>query len=137
MANELKPVMEGIFEAGSSPRLIGGICPKCNRKFFPKPIVCPYCLEEPRETKLSTEGKIYTYAVLRTRAPYGLPQPYADGYVDLEEDSLRIHSLFDPEKISDLEIGKPVTLRVGPMGVGNDGEPCLRYYFTTKDRGDQ
>jgi len=137
MDSELKPVMEGIFEAGPSPRLIGAICPKCSRKFFPKRMVCPYCLEELRETKLSTEGKIYTYSVLRTRAPYSLPQPYPDGYVDIEEDGLRIHSPFDPEKISDLEIGKPVTLRVGPMGVGNDGEPCLRYYFTTKDGGDQ
>ena len=137
MDSEIKPVMEGIFEAGDSPHLIGAICPVCNKKFFPKPTVCPYCLGEVKETKLSSKGKIYTYSVLRTRAPYGLPQPYADGYVDLEEDGLRIHSLFDPEKISDLEIGKGVTLRVGPIGVGNDGQPCLRYYFTTKDGGNR
>jgi uncharacterized OB-fold protein len=137
MDGEFKPVMEGIFEAGSRPRLIGAICEKCHTKFFPKPIVCPHCLEEPKETRLSSEGKIYTYSVLRTRPPYGLPKPYADGYVDLEEDGLRIHTLFDPAKISDLEIGKPVALRVGPIGVGNDGQPCLRYYFTTKDGGDQ
>lgn len=134
---ELKPVMEGIFEAGSYPRLLGAICPKCHQKFFPKPMVCPYCLEELQEIKLSPEAKIYTFSVLRTRAPYGLPQPYAGGYVDLEGDGLRIYTLFDPEKISDLDFGKRVTLRVGPLGVDNDGEPCLRYYFTTRDGGEQ
>ena len=137
MDTELKPMMEGIFEGGSSPKLIGAMCSKCNKKFFPKPIVCPYCLGELKEIKLSTEGKIYTYSILRTRAPYGLPQPYPVGWVDLEEDRLRIFSLLDPEKISNLDFGKKVALRVGPMGVDNNGHPCLRYYFTTQERGKQ
>ena len=137
MNSELKPVMEGIFEAGSSPRLIGAQCPKCHQKFFPKPMVCPQCLEEVQDVKLSSKGKIYTYAVLRTKAPYGLPTPYAGGYVDLEGDGLRIYTLFDPDKISDLDFGKPVTLRVGEMGVDNNGQPCLRYYFTTQEGGDR
>jgi uncharacterized protein len=137
MSSELKPVMEGIFEAGPSPRLIGGLCPTCHQKFFPKPMVCPNCLEEVQDTKLSSEATIYTYSVLRTKAPYGLPQPYAGGYVDLEGDGLRIYTLFDPEKIAELDFGKRVTLRVGEMGVDNNGQPCLRYYFTTLDGGDQ
>jgi uncharacterized OB-fold protein len=137
MNSELKPVMEGIFETGAFPRLMGAICPKCHKKFFPKPMVCPQCLEEVQDIKLSTEGKIYTYSVLRTKTPYGLPQPYADGYVDLEKDGLRIHTLFDPEKVDELKIGMPVTLRVGQVGVGNDGKPCLRYFFTRKEGGDQ
>lgn len=137
MNSELKPVMEGVFETGPSPRLIGALCPKCNEKFFPKPMVCPHCLEEVQETKLSTDGKIYTFAILRKRAPYGLPEPYAGGYVDLEGDGLRIYTLFDPDKVYALKIGMPVTLRVGEVGVNNDGEPCLRYYFTTKEGGDQ
>ncbi|RJX24551.1 MAG: hypothetical protein C4554_08835 [Dethiobacter sp.] len=135
MNSELKPVMEGIFDAGASPRLIGAICSKCNQKFFPKPMVCPHCLGEVEDVKLSPEGKLYTYAVLRTKAPYGLPQPYAVGWVDLEDDGLRIFSLLDPEKISELDFGKQVTLRVGAIGVDNNGQPCLRYYFTTKKKG--
>lgn len=136
MNTELKPVMEGIFEAGSSPRLLGATCPNCNEKFFPKPIVCPRCLGKVQDVKLSPDGKIYTFAILRTRATFDLPEPSADGYVDLEDDGLRIHTLFDPKKVDDLKIGMPVTLRVGKIGVGNDGEPCLRYYFTTKEGGE-
>ncbi|MFC1863706.1 Zn-ribbon domain-containing OB-fold protein [Thermodesulfobacteriota bacterium] len=135
MTEKLKPMMEGIFEAGLSPRLLGAICPMCQQKFFPKPMVCPYCLEELQDIKLSSVGKIYTFSVLRTKALYRLPQPYAGGYVDLEDDGLRIYTLFDPEKISDLDFGKTVTLRVGPFGVDNNGEPCLRYYFTTQVGG--
>jgi len=131
MNEKLKPVMDGIFESGPSPRLLGAMCPTCRQKFFPRRVVCPYCLDELEDIKLSSVGKIYTFSVLRTKAPYGLPQPYAGGYVDLEDDGLRIYTLFDPEKISDLDFGKRVTLRVGPLGVNNDGEPCLRYYFTT------
>lgn len=137
MNTDLKPVMDGVFEAGPSPHLIGAICPECQQKFFPKPMVCPQCLGEVEDIKLSPEGKLYTYAILRTKAMYKLPQPYAVGWVDLEADGLRIFSLLDPEKIEDLDFGKPVSLRVGPIGVDNNGEACLRYYFTTQDGGDK
>ena len=132
MDSELKPVMEGIFEAGASPRLLGGACPTCNKKFFPKPYVCPDCLEPVQDIKLSPKGKLHTYGILRTKPLYNLPAPYAVGWVDLEDDGLRIFTLLDPEKVADLDFGKPVTLRVGPIGVDNDGQPCLRYYFTTE-----
>ncbi len=137
MNNDLKPVMEGIFEVGPPSRLNGAICPECNKKFFPKPMVCPHCLGEVQNIELSTEGKIYTYSILRTKPPYGLPQPYAVGWVDLEADGLRIFSLLDPDRISDLDFGKRVTLRVGAIGVDNNGQACLRYYFTPKDGGEQ
>ena len=135
MNTELKPVMEGVFEVGPPAHLIGGYCPKCNLKFFPKPIVCPECLEEVEDIKLSTEGKLYTFATLRTKAMYELPTPYSVGWVDLEADGLRIFTLLDPAKVDSFDFGKAVSLRVGPVGVNNSGEPCLRYYFTTTDGG--
>lgn len=137
MNDELKPVIEGIFEQGPPPRLLGAICPECKKKFFPKPIVCPDCLKDVQDIKLSPNAKIYTYSVLRTRPPYGLPQPYAGGYVDLDGENLRIYTLFDPEKIEALDFGKKVTLKVGELGVDNEGKPCSRYYFTTDDGGNQ
>ncbi|MFH0730392.1 MAG: OB-fold domain-containing protein [Pseudomonadota bacterium] len=137
MSIDMKPVMHGIFDVEPSPRLIGAICPKCQKKFFPKPLVCHYCLEEVREIELSSKATIYTFSVLRTKTPYGLPQPYAAGYVDLEDSGLRIYTLFDPEKIADLDFGKRVTLRIGPLGVDNNGQPCLRYYFTTQNGGEE
>lgn len=137
MDSELKPVMEGIFEVGPPPRLCGSLCPECNEKFFPKPPVCPHCLGEVQDIDLSTKGKIYTYAALQMGAMYKLPVPCAVGWVDLEGDGLRIFSLFDPEKVSELDFGKEVTLQVGAIGVDNNDQPCLRYYFTPENGGDK
>ncbi len=137
MTSELKPVKEGIFEVGPPPRLRGAICPECNQKFFPRPMVCPHCLGELQDVYLSTEGKVYTYAILRVKPPYKLPRPYAVGWVHLEADGIKIHTLFDPEKLSDLDFGRQVTLRVGAIGVDNNGDSCLRYYFTPQVGGEQ
>ncbi len=88
-----------------------------------------------KSIRLSTKGTIYSFTVIRTKPPFGLPQPYAVGYVDLEDDNLRIIGLLDPEKISALSVGKPVTLSIAPIGLDRSGQPCLRYFFTTKEGG--
>jgi uncharacterized OB-fold protein len=132
MNDVVKPVMEGIFDLGPPPKLIGGHCPECDRKYFPKPTVCPMCQGPVEIAELSDEGSIYSFSVVRTRAPFGLPQSYAIGYVDLDADRLRIISLLDSERLDQLAIGVPVTLRVEVIGVGNDGLPCTRYFFTPK-----
>ncbi len=84
MNSELKPIREGIFVAGPPPRLLGGHCPECGRKFFPAPPVCPQCLEPVQAAELSSEGRIYTFTVIHTRPPFGHAQPYSVGYVHLE-----------------------------------------------------
>lgn len=137
MSSEVKPVMEGIFNVGPPAKLIGAQCPECNEKFFPKPPVCPHCLGGVQEVELSTKGKIYTYAVLSGGAMYKLPLPSPVGWVDLDDDNLRIFTLLDSKKVSELDFGKEVSLRVEEVGVGNDNEPALRYYFTPDDGGDK
>ena len=135
MENELKPMLEGIFQI-DPPKLIGANCPVCNQKFFPKPIVCPYCLGEVQEVLLSDTGTVYTYSILRIpNMMYKLPQPYANGYVDLDNDGIRVTTLFDPDKWSEIKIGQRVKLQIGQIGIGNDGKECLRYYFTPQADG--
>ena len=135
MNEKIKPILDGIFEDGPSPSLLGGYCPVCERKYFPAPAVCPRCLMPVRSTPLSREGIIYSYTVVRTKPPFGLPQPYALGYVDLADDNLRVIGLLDPDNIEGLSVGKKVTVSIGPIGVDRYGQPCLRYYFTTKEGG--
>lgn len=135
MDSELKPMKEGVFKVGPPPALIAAECPACNQKFFPVPMMCPKCMGDLKEIELSSEGKVYTYGTLNIKPPYDLPSPYAVGWVDLEADGIKIFSLFDPANLDKLGIGKRVTLRVGQMGVGNDKQPCLRYYFTPEEGG--
>jgi uncharacterized OB-fold protein len=131
---DIPPVATGIFTLPpydqSPPRLLGGICSKCNKYYFPRPGYCRSCLEPTEETALDSKGVIYSYTVIRTKAPLGLPAPYSVGYIDLAGSSLRIFCLLDPAAIEQLQVGLKVRLAVGPLGHDGHGSPCLRPYFT-------
>lgn len=135
MKTKLKPFLENVLEEGPPASLKGGYCIACDRKYFPVPMVCPHCLSVPTTVNLSRDGTIHSFTVVRIKAPLGLPTPYAIGYVDLKADKLRVIALLDGAKITELKIGQPVTLRVEPLGVDGQGEPCLRYYFTPRTEG--
>jgi uncharacterized OB-fold protein len=133
MAN-IPPIYPDIFTMPpyeeNPPELLGGHCPSCKQHYFPKPTFCPKCLGPVEQAKLGSEGTIYTYTVIRTKAPMGLPEPYGVGYIDLKVSELRIFCLLDPGAVDDLSVGMPVRLRVGPIGKDVNGNPCLRPYFT-------
>lgn len=133
MNGPIQPVLPGVLDPGPPPRLTGGACPRCDRKFFPRPVFCPGCLDPVDPADLSPTGTLHSFTVVRTRAPFGLPQPYAVGYVDLDRDRLRIFSLLDPERTAGLSVGQRVTLRVASIGVDGSGAPCLRYYFSPEE----
>lgn len=130
--NTLPLVPEGIAigAGGAGPVLIGGHCPECRRDFFPRPRYCPQCLQPTEKRELGGDGAVYSYTVVRVRPPFGLPQPYAVGYIDLAESGLRVFGLLNPAHIERLAIGTPVKLDIGPMGSDAGGGPCLRPYFS-------
>ncbi|MBW1805906.1 MAG: OB-fold domain-containing protein [Deltaproteobacteria bacterium] len=134
ITTDIPPVAPGIFTLPpydhDSPRLLGGFCQACNRKYFPQPKYCKVCLGPVEECDLGSEGTIYSYTVVRARPPLGLPQPYSVGYIDLAGSSLRIYCLLDPAAIDKLRIGLPVQLAVGVLGHDGKGSPRLRPYFT-------
>ena len=134
--HDIAPVATGIFTLPpydhNPPQLIGGLCTSCSQYYFPRPHYCKGCLEPTEEVLLGSEGIIYSYTVVRTKAPLGLPTPYSVGYVDLKGSSLRIFTLLDPRAIEDLQVGLPVHLVVEPLGHDGKGSPCLRPYFTPR-----
>jgi uncharacterized OB-fold protein len=126
------PVAPGIFttpEGGKSPELLGGHCDQCSQDYFPRPPRCPNCLGQIEEKNLGSSGKLYTYTVVRVRPPWGLPNPYGVGYVDLDTGGLRVLGLLSADALEDLEIGMPLRLAVGQLGCDVQGNPCLRPYF--------
>jgi uncharacterized OB-fold protein len=136
----LPPVMAGIFTlppyGAGGPALLGGFCPLCVTHYFPRPKYCRICLGPVEEVDLGSEGTIYSFTVIRKKAPLGLPLPYGVGFVDLKETGLRIFCLFDPAALDRLRIGLAVRLEVGEMGHNGIGAPCLRPYFTPKAPGE-
>jgi len=133
---DIPPVATGLFTLPpydqSPPRLLGGFCSRCNKYYFPRPRYCRVCLEQTEETVLGSEGVIYSYTIIRTKAPLGLPNPYSVGYIDLARSSLRIFCLLDPAAIERLQVGLPVRLVVEPLGDDGHGSPRLRPYFTPR-----
>lgn len=71
--------------------------------------------------------------MVRTRAPYGLPTPYAVGYVDITGAGLRVFGLFDPDLTETLHPGMAVELHARKLGVDNGGKPCLRPVFCSRE----
>jgi len=94
--------------------------------FFPPRSYCPRCLEPMARKTVSGEGRIYAFTIVRRRAPFGLGEPYAIGYVDLAEVPLRVFGLFAPGSLTRLKVGAQVGLKVMPLGVDGEGKPCLR-----------
>lgn len=134
---DIPPFATGIFRAGggslNGPVLLGGLCSGCRRQFFPRPAICPDCLGAVEEVELGSRGRVYSFTVVRTKPPLGLPQPYAVGYVDLNDCKLRIFTLLDPANVERFRIGAPVRLAACPLGDDGHGNPRLRPYFTLLD----
>jgi uncharacterized OB-fold protein len=138
---EIPPVAPGIFKLPlgeeTLPRLLGGFCSACERHYFPRSKYCPICLGDLAEADLGSTGTVYSFTVVRTRAPLGLPEPYGIGYVDLDGTGLRIFCLLDPNCIDRFEAGLPVRLAVGPLGHDGRGAPRLRPFFTPQHTGEE
>lgn len=130
---EMPPVAPGIFSMprgdDSLPQLLGGLCPACQRHLFPRPRYCPVCLGPLEEVSLGATGTIYSFTVVRTKPPLGLPRPYSIGYVDLDRAGLRIFCLLDANSIDQFRVGLAVELAVGPIGHDARGTLCLRPFF--------
>jgi uncharacterized OB-fold protein len=85
------------------------------------------------EADLGMEGTLYSFTVIRTKPPLGLPQPYGVGYIDLKGKALRVFCLLDATAADQLRIGLPMRLAVAPLGLDVRGRPCLRPYFTIQE----
>lgn len=133
-AHRLPMFADGVvgFTSAAKPYLLGAHCATCERWFFPQGQRCRHCGSALLAEPLGSTGTIYSFTVVRTKPPLGLPRPYALAYVDLDERPLRILMLLDP-KATHLSIGTAVELSVDPLGVNLEGAACLRPYFRPRN----
>jgi uncharacterized OB-fold protein len=133
-----RPVRPGILSipkhAGDRPALLASRCGSCGAVTFPPEDVCPGCYRSDtiREVRLSSEGTLYSYTVIRS-APPGFTAPYAVGYVDLPE-GIRLFSQILTDRFEDLRIGMPLALVVGPLRRTNDVD-IIGYKFRPAGTG--
>lgn len=121
---ELPPVAPGIvsFDAAGGVSLVGTRLADGSPVFPPRD-----ARDGGAPIDLGGTGRLYAFTTIHTRPPFGLPQPYSVGYVDLDREPVRVFALVSGA----LARGAAMRLTAVPMGVGTDGQPCLRPVFET------
>ncbi len=83
--------------------LIGSICKKCNRKYFPERDICPACRRESayqmEDWKFSSYGKIISYTKVYDGF-FKLQIPYIIGLIELEDGVKLIAQIVDTDEVN-------------------------------------
>lgn len=112
----LLPFREGLFilNRDGTGYLIANRCQRCGITFFPLRQHCVECYknDELREVKLTTQGTLHTFTIIH-RATSDFETPYVVGYIDLDEDGVRIFAPITDCVPEDLKIGMKMELVFG------------------------
>lgn len=98
--------------------LLGGLCPACDRKHFPRSEWCPWCgAEGATEVVLSTEGRLWAWTVVKAPPPGYLGEvPFGFGVVDLPADGLQVVTRLTTTDVGALSVGDPMCFTTEPIG---------------------
>jgi uncharacterized OB-fold protein len=92
-------------------RLEASKCTVCGKINFPPRLVCPSCSSRKFETvKLSDEGKILTYTIIRVASEtFSRETPYAVAIIEVN-DGARLMAMIADTDLDNVAIGKNVKL---------------------------
>jgi uncharacterized protein len=136
LTNKSVPVIKGLFTwPTENPQLIGTRCLSCNSYYFPTKPTCsnPNCQEKKvQEVLLSTEGKLWSFTVLRypPSPPFKNDQkpPYPVGLVELPE-GIRVMGLITGCEVDKVKIGMNMKLVVETLYKNEEGQDVLTWKF--------
>ena len=107
------PETEAFWSAAKEGKFMLRRCTACGKAHWYPRAICPHCMSDKTEwVEASGRGKIYTFSVMR-RAP----EPYAIGYVTLEEGPSMLTNFVDCD-FDKLKIGQSVKLKFMPTEGG-------------------
>lgn len=108
-------------------RLEASKCKSCGKINFPPRLVCPNCRSREFETiKLSDEGKILTYTIIRVASDtYSFGTPYGVAIIELNEGAKLMAQITDT-KLEDISIGKKV--KIVFRKIKDDGKTGIHCY---------
>jgi uncharacterized OB-fold protein len=128
--------------------LLGSLCQRCNRVFFPSREWCAACCEPvPQVIELSRDGVLEGFTLVHRKQAYGvLDPPYVLGEVDLpegvrvyttinvtsdvSEDEVRPRSTVGPDNLDSLRTGQKVVLDPVVIKRDQDGQDVVAYNFS-------
>jgi uncharacterized OB-fold protein len=100
------PETKPFWDAAQDGKFMIGRCKACGKAHYYPRSLCPFCLGEAAMVEASGKGEIYTFSVTYR----GTPEPYAIGYVSLEEGP-RILTNFVDCDFKALSIGQAVKIK--------------------------
>lgn len=108
-------------------RLKANTCTKCNIAFFPMRDICTNCYSENylKEIFLADEGTLYGFTVVYRSFPQ-FKTPYVIGYVDIDENKVRVFGQIDMSEPEKLKTGTPMK-----VVFDKNSENVIPYYFKT------
>lgn len=131
----MEPIREGLFKINEdgSGYLLTNRCERCDLSFFPRRSKCIKCLEEDKlkNTTLSKSGKLYTYSTIYRGTP-SFNVPYMVGYIDFEDEGLRVFSQLTGCKPNELEVGMEMELVFEEMDMSEKDRRRMVYKFKPK-----
>ncbi|WP_444813326.1 Zn-ribbon domain-containing OB-fold protein [Variovorax saccharolyticus] len=112
--NPPKPNPETLhyWEAASDGQLLMRRCTQCGKPHFYPRTLCPFCLGATAWERVSGEGTIYTFSVMRHSE-----QPYVIAYVKLAEGPTMMTNIVDCD-MDQVHIGQKVRLVFKPSEGG-------------------
>ena len=92
-------------------RLEASKCKGCGKVNFPPRLICPECKSREFETiKISDEGKILTYTIIRVGSDvFSRETPYAIAIIETN-DNVKLMAMVADTKVEDVKIGSKVRL---------------------------
>ena len=128
----MEPIRQGLFEMnkdGSGYLLINS-CERCGKSFFPRRTKCNECFKDDRlkNKTLSKTGKLYTYTTVHRGAP-AFNVPFCVGYVDYEEEGIRVFAQLGGCKSEDLKLGMEMELYFEEMDMAEKERRKLVYKY--------
>ncbi len=87
-------------------RLIGSICNKCGRRYYPKRKICGVCgSRDLTDIELPRRGRLLTYTIIRVPpTKYKNYAPYAVGIIELSDGTKVLAQLTDVD-LNEIKIG--------------------------------
>jgi uncharacterized OB-fold protein len=127
------PLKDGLFmppSNGGGGYLIGSKCKSCGEHFHPKRAICVNCCsQDQEEIALSTEGKIFTYTIVRTSYPGSIfTPPFVTAQIELPEKVIALSAVTNID-LDRIKIGTSVSLYFLKVGEDEEGKDIMMYAF--------
>lgn len=130
--HKMEVFREGLFEVreDGSGHLLTNRCERCGINFFPRRKKCIRCYRSDRlkDAVISRNGKLYTYATVYQGLP-AFVTPYMIGYVDFEEEGLRVFAQLTGCTSDELEVGGEMELVFEEMSLREGEGKKVTYKF--------